>query len=182
MGFLHAYHVLIYIILGLDCQIAGLTCDISSFLLYHCPDAGNSAPGRTDRPVWSNYQYPTLSHNNPHTSTIIPTYLRVYAANCGYIAGFRALSTGGRASCGARDRRATKAKVWGKRKNRQPRPADGCSSPLLVTNQGSPRGTLKGRRALNFGPVPKTSRAGDGIRTHDSLLGKQIRYHCVTPA
>ena len=24
--------------------------------------------------------------------------------------------------------------------------------------------------------------AGDGIRTHDSLLGKQVRYHCVTPA
>ena len=24
--------------------------------------------------------------------------------------------------------------------------------------------------------------AGDGIRTHDNLLGKQVRYHCVTPA
>ncbi len=27
-----------------------------------------------------------------------------------------------------------------------------------------------------------SSGAGDGIRTHDSLLGKQVRYHCVTPA
>ena len=27
-----------------------------------------------------------------------------------------------------------------------------------------------------------TIRAGDGIRTHDNLLGKQVRYHCVTPA
>ena len=26
------------------------------------------------------------------------------------------------------------------------------------------------------------SGAGEGIRTLDSLLGKQIRYHCVTPA
>ncbi len=25
-------------------------------------------------------------------------------------------------------------------------------------------------------------RAGDGIRTHDTLLGKQMRYHCATPA
>ena len=25
-------------------------------------------------------------------------------------------------------------------------------------------------------------RAGDGIRTHDLLLGKQLRYHCATPA
>ncbi len=24
--------------------------------------------------------------------------------------------------------------------------------------------------------------AGDGIRTHDTLLGKQMRYHCATPA
>ena len=24
--------------------------------------------------------------------------------------------------------------------------------------------------------------AGDGIRTRDSLLGKQLRYHCATPA
>ena len=31
-------------------------------------------------------------------------------------------------------------------------------------------------------PVRAPFRAGDGIRTHDSLLGKQIRYHCVTPA
>ena len=24
--------------------------------------------------------------------------------------------------------------------------------------------------------------AGDGIRTRDPLLGKQLRYHCATPA
>jgi hypothetical protein len=24
--------------------------------------------------------------------------------------------------------------------------------------------------------------AGDGIRTRDNLLGRQARYHCVTPA
>jgi hypothetical protein len=24
--------------------------------------------------------------------------------------------------------------------------------------------------------------AGDGIRTRDSLLGRQMRYHCATPA
>ena len=32
-------------------------------------------------------------------------------------------------------------------------------------------------------PVPGAPcGAGDGIRTHDNLLGKQVRYRCVTPA
>ena len=29
---------------------------------------------------------------------------------------------------------------------------------------------------------PRDSGAGDGIRTRDPLLGKQLRYHCATPA
>ena len=42
-------------------------------------------------------------------------------------------------------------------------------------------------RELSYGdsrgiPASMGLRAGDGIRTHDNLLGKQMRYHCATPA
>ena len=41
---------------------------------------------------------------------------------------------------------------------------------------------LQQNSLLEYASERLSSRAGDGIRTHDSLLGKQIRYHCVTPA
>ena len=31
-------------------------------------------------------------------------------------------------------------------------------------------------------PAVLKTRAGDGIRTHDLLLGKETYYHCTTPA
>ena len=45
----------------------------------------------------------------------------------------------------------------------------------IVSNQDGPgHAFLAGAVAL--------SGAGDGTRTRDSLLGRQMRYHCATPA
>ncbi len=35
---------------------------------------------------------------------------------------------------------------------------------------------------MSFNLQSSIGRAGDGIRTHDLLLGKETYYHCTTPA
>jgi hypothetical protein len=49
--------------------------------------------------------------------------------------------------------------------------------PMVTVKQ--PWGT-RNREALE--PAKIRVGAGDGIRTRDPLLGKQLRYHCATPA
>ena len=61
------------------------------------------------------------------------------------------------------------------------------SLPVLRRSASAPKplktNTRLGTYHLRQVIQPRANKkAGDGIRTRDSLLGKQLRYHCATPA
>ena len=59
---------------------------------------------------------------------------------------------------------------------------EGLLEEIGYTVVGEARDGLEAGAFVVYGRGLLPRGAGDGIRTHGRLLGKQMRYHCATPA